>query len=129
VVGPLTAELTKAEVPGRKVITAPTPNWRGIRVDYAMLQRVVDLADRLPGGEGEEADLYEPGVRIVSVEPGSPAEAAGLAENQLITHVAGVPVDTPREFFSALGGKDQEPIQLRLGERAEPALRTIEPGL
>ncbi len=124
-VGPLIAELTKADVPGRKVATAPRPVWRGLRLDYALLQRVVDLADRLPGGEGEEPDLYEPGVRVIGVEPGSPAEAAGLQENQLITHVAGVAIDSPREFFEAVADQQGAEISVRLGEKAEPAVRTV----
>lgn len=126
-VGPLTAELTKAEVLGRKVVTVPAPSWRGLRVDFALLERVVDLADRLPPGEGDEPDFFEPGVRVVEVEPGSPAEVAGFEENQLITHVAGTPVDTPREFFATVGPRDAEAVHLRVGGRPDAKELTVEP--
>jgi len=63
-----------------------------------------ELADRL-GLEGER------GVLVTSVEPMSPAAAAGLRPRDLITHVENKPVDTP-ERFAELVGRAERGVRL-----------------
>jgi len=45
------------------------------------------------------------GLRVHAVQPGSPAEAAGVAVGDIITGIDGKPVGTPLEIMMALRGK------------------------
>ncbi|HYB26433.1 MAG TPA: PDZ domain-containing protein [Solirubrobacteraceae bacterium] len=66
-------------------------------------------------------DLYNSpfgGPIVVSVAPGSPAQAAGMQPGDVISQVDGQPVATTSEFASAIAGKhpgDQVTIQLERG--------------
>ncbi len=66
--------------------------------------------------------------RYDRVEPGSPAEIAGLREGDLLTEAHGSDVETPQQFFKAIAGATGA-VQVRLvnGSR-EPLIRTINPG-
>jgi S1-C subfamily serine protease len=48
--------------------------------------------------------MHEPfdGVRVVKVTPGTPAGVTDLQPGDLITHVKGEPVRSPREFAEAV---------------------------
>ncbi|MDA1165220.1 MAG: PDZ domain-containing protein, partial [Planctomycetota bacterium] len=61
------------------------------------------------------------------VEPGSPAEIAGLREGDLLTEAHGSNVESPQEFFKAIANATG-PVQVRLLEGSrEPLIRTIGP--
>ena len=67
------------------------------------------------------------GAVVVSVEPGTPAEAAGLAPGDVILAVDGAPVEDSAELRSRVGvqppGAEVEIGYLRDGERRRAALR------
>jgi len=115
----LKTELTKNYVPGKKLVTAPRPQWRGIHVDYATAIR--DFADRLIRREVDVDGC----VVVTSVEPDSPAWKEGLRENMFISHVNGARVTTPQALFAAVSGKEGPvSLQLTLPPDQRP-LRTI----
>ncbi len=70
------------------------------------------------------------GAVVVSVEPGTPAEAAGLAAGDVIVSVEGVPVDGSADLRSRIGvrapGAEVEIGYLRDGMARELALRLAE---
>ncbi len=110
-------ELSKFGVSGKKIVTNPPPAWRGIRVDYATAVRDFLLRHFDPHGS----------VVITEVEENSPAWNEGLRPDMTISHVAGRPVKTPREFREAIRGKDG-PVDLRLNlPPNERPVRTIPP--
>jgi S1-C subfamily serine protease len=49
-------------------------------------------------------DGYEPAIIVRTVEPGSPAESAGLARGDVITAVDGEPIERPRDLAEAAAG-------------------------
>ena len=94
------------------------PIWRGMKVDW-------------PTARSRHFDYDRPYPRAVvvdQVEPGSPAEIAGLREGDLLTEVHGVEVETPQQFLKAIANANGA-VQVRLmdGSR-EPLIRTIVPG-
>lgn len=91
-------ELTKYRVRGKKVITAPAPAWRGMRVDYA------SVAEE-PGHLGAAPFAIADGVLVTEVEPGSPAWQAGLRPGMFVSHVEGTAVHTPQQFRQAVAGR------------------------
>ncbi len=68
------------------------PYVGGLRVDYTSLlaQRARPLGSVLPG------------VLVVEVQKDSKAERLNILTNDIITHVAGVPVSTPAAFYEQL---------------------------
>ena len=114
-------ELSKYHVRGKMIVTNLPPAWRGLRVDYVTnipeFDRKVQQRSIDPGS-----------VLISEVEENSPAWREGLRPQMMISHVAGTPVGTPKQFREAVTGKTG-PVRLRLspppgGERSE---RTIAP--
>lgn len=105
----LKPQLSKFPVRGRKIVTAEPETWRGIQVDYATL--LLDASGRSVAPLGEE------GVVVTHVAPGSPAAAAGVRPNMLITHVQSTPVRSPREFLAAVRGHEQA-VELRISSEA-----------
>lgn len=94
------------------------PKWRGMKVDW-------------PTSRTRHFDFDRPYPRAIvvdHVEPGSPAEIAGLREGDLLTEAHGKDIETPQEFFKAIA-QANGPVQVRLidGSR-EPLIRTIFPG-
>ena len=96
----LLPRLAKYPVEGRKIVTAPETDWRGLHVDYATADRDRGVAAPLP--------LDQSWIVVTKVAMDSPAARAGLAEKMLITHVGGTPVQTPKEFLAAVAGRDGE---------------------
>jgi serine protease Do len=93
------------------------PEWRGLMVDW-------------PTARNRHVDFEMPYPRAVvvgRVEPGGPADAAGLREGDLITEVYGRNVETPKEFLEIVSSVSG-PVQIKLlaGSR-EPLIRTIRP--
>jgi serine protease Do len=88
----LVADLTKGRVVGRRVVSSPSPQWRGLRVDYpAALVPAHELIE-IPTGV----------VAIRSIEPESQVAHAGLSAGLLVSHVAGKPIANPAEFHRAV---------------------------
>jgi serine protease Do len=90
---PTTVEvtLTKFNAPGPTIASAPgkRPIFRGLRVDYTSLlaQRPYSLR------------AIPPGVMISEVQANSTAATAQLKVGEVITHVNGVPVNSPADFY------------------------------
>lgn len=91
---PIEVTLAKYFVPGRKIITASPPSWRGVTVDYVTALKGFQSGD-LPAGIA-----FDDCVAIVGVSPDSPAWRAGLRVEQLISHVGGEKTRSPREFYA-----------------------------
>ena len=73
--------------------------WRGLRVDYTSTLPQTTFGDGDP-----RAPWRAGGVVVAEVEPGSPAERAGLKAGQVITRVGGQAVRNPRDFAKAVAG-------------------------
>ncbi len=92
-------ELAKG-VGEKRIVTAPQPLWRGMRVDFSsaisgeFLQRLVN-----------EQLLADGGVVVAEVTEDSPAGRAGIRPEMVITHVGNTRVQTPKEFEDAVAGK------------------------
>ena len=113
--------LSKYAVRGTKIVTAPEPAWRGLRVDYPTA--VVDAEGRPHGG----MSFADNAVIVTEVFDGSPAWQAGLRRGMLISHVGRTAVHTPKEFAAA-ASPVPGPVQLRvLGDEKNP-VRTVGPG-
>jgi len=91
---------------GKKKVNAPQPTigindfsiWRGIKVDFPTA--IDDLAIH-------HSKIDRDGcVAVVRVEPGSPAEKAGLKINDFVSHVGSVRVANPEQFEQAVRGKN-----------------------
>ena len=86
--------------------------WRGLQVDYPTARRRLQTSDVM--------ERYHRAVLITDVEAGSPAEAAGLHVGDFVTHVADVPVDTPRQFHAAVDKLNDSVSLVRLdGSRVD----------
>ncbi len=114
-------ELSKFWIGGRKIVTNPSPAWRGIRVDYVtaserfrdwMVQRRID-----PQGA----------VWITQVDENSAAWKEGLRPDMMISHVGNKRVATPKDFQEAVANQSG-PIKIRLTlSPNDRPVRTIEP--
>jgi len=116
----ISVALSKYAVRGRKVVTAPDPAWRGLRVEYTTA--VVDEEGRFQGG----TSFVDDAVVATEVVEGSPAWEAGLRRGMLISHVGGISVRTPREFAAA-AARVPGPVQLRLSGDKKNPIRTVGP--
>jgi S1-C subfamily serine protease len=115
----LDVELTKYRVAGKKVVSAPSLGWRGMRIDY--LSAVHDV---LPAGPAGAAGATE-AVAVIEVEKGTPAWDAGLRAGILVSHVERTPVRTPKQFRAAVSSRPG-PVRLQVaGETGGVAPRTI----
>lgn len=69
--------------------------WRGLVVDFTTA-RYRHLPLRFLGRD------LPAGVLVLEVEPGTPAGLTGLQTGDFITHVNGMPVKTPKQFYDAV---------------------------
>jgi S1-C subfamily serine protease len=113
--------LSKYAVHGKKVVTAPDPAWRGLRVEYPTA--VVDEESRVRGG----MSFVDDAVIVAEVVEGSPAWIAGLRHGMLISQVDGTAIRTPKEFATAVG-RNRGPAQLRLAGEEKTPVHTVQPG-
>lgn len=111
--------LSKYPVRGRKVVTAPPPTWRGLRVDYPTAW--LDGARHRP-----RPAAFDEGVVVAEVEEHSPAWHAGLRAGTLVSHVEKTAVRTPAQFHAAVAGRFG-PVALRLPDDLQRPLRTVPP--
>lgn len=117
----ISVTLSKYAVRGRKIVTAPEPAWRGLRVDYTTA--VVDDEGRFPGG----MTVTDGAVVVTEVVEKSPAWEAGLRRGMLIVRVGRTPVGTPKEFAAAVA-RSNGPVQLRLAGAETTPVRTVGSG-
>lgn len=89
-----TIDVQLAKYPLRKppIVTTPSPEWRGLRIDYPSI--LPDL------GEWSKLGVrsFDDGVLITAVAESSPAWQAGLRPNSVISHVNSRPTPTPAAF-------------------------------
>lgn len=91
-------------------IIAPHPRhpaWRGLTVDYVTARRRFMPTNPL--------GRYHRAVVVTRVEEGERASPHGLQMGDFITHVDGVPVQTPSEFAVAVQGKT-EAVEFNLAD-------------
>ncbi len=115
----LRVELAKYPVPGPKVVTTPSPAWRGLRVDYATAL--------IPDQSRSPLSRIDPDgcVVVTEVEKDSPAAAAQMQVGMYISRVGSTPVHTPREFHAAVAGKSGD-VPLKISTTGDtPDTRTI----
>jgi S1-C subfamily serine protease len=93
-----TVELAKYRVAGEVIATNRPALWRGLRVDYTSTLPYTTF------GDGMLTAMARGGVVITEVEPGSPADKAGLKPGQIIRSVEGKPLRSPREFRQLAAG-------------------------
>lgn len=115
--------LAKYPVQGTKIVTAPAPAWRGLRVEYTTAVVGVPWAGQF------RAARFDDGVVVTESADESPAWKAGLRPGVLITHVEQIRVGSPRQFQAAVEGK-KGPVALRVSGPGEepPAVHTVAPG-
>ena len=121
-------ELAKYGTVGPVIAARRPPPVRGLRADYltVLLAQIPlgrrDLHDRLAFA------LRQGGVVLVEVQPGGPAQRAGLQPQDNITHVNDRPVDSPAEFHRELQAAPG-PVQLTLlplNEKSPPRKLRLE---
>jgi serine protease Do len=104
-------ELTKYHVAGKKIVTTPAPNWRGLQVDYPNFQL---LGLGLAMGDAKSEQIDPDGCVVISeVKKDSPAAQNGLEPEMAITHVGKTRVRSPKQFYAAVADKTG-PVELRL---------------
>jgi serine protease Do len=91
--------LSKYPVRGKQVVTAPRPDWRGLRVDY--ITALPDFMQLARQGRFDPAGC----VAIVDVKQDSPAWRQGLRPKMCIALAAGHRVTTPKQFSRAIAGQ------------------------
>ena len=77
-----------------------------MRIDYPTA-----ITDDLSGG-GLDTGFFDAGVVVTDVEEGTPAWTSGVRPGQIISHVNGQAVRTPKQFRAAVANKSGE-VRLR----------------
>jgi len=116
----VTTELSLAKIsnPLPAIVTAPSPMYGGLRVDYASIRLLQLFNARDP------LRVVPPqGVSVRDIEPNSNAEkrfkeAGDSVSNWIITQVDGKPITKPAEFYNATMGKAS--VKLTLADPAAP---------
>ncbi|MFN0053497.1 MAG: trypsin-like peptidase domain-containing protein [Planctomycetales bacterium] len=121
----LAVEVGKWPAVDEEGIVAPKPlrdPWRGVDYDYPTA-RLRSFSQPQYGAGSVRND----GVLITDVATDSPAAAAELKTNDVITHVKGKAVHSPREFLELVRGETGPvPLQILPGASARPVSRTVE---
>jgi len=99
------ATLVKYLVQGKKIASSlgKRPYLEGLRVD------ATSLLVQLPNRER----IIPPGVLVTDVKPGTKAARMPLFQGDLITHVDGVLVSSPAEFYDRMARRN-EPLELTI---------------
>jgi len=90
------------------------------------LTAAVGLAQGAPGSPSNQGSGHpsDPGVLVVSVQPGSPAEKAGIARGDIILELNGTAVNTPRDIRQTVAARakgDTLAVKLRHGDAEKTA--------
>ena len=96
---------------------------RSLAAAAVILAVSASLAMAQPGSEKKSSDTGS-GVLVAAVEPGSPAQKAGIVRGDIILEAAGSAVDTPEELKAAVEAKkpgDSLALKIRHGD----ATRTV----
>jgi S1-C subfamily serine protease len=120
---PLDVVLAKYPVVGKRIVTRPAPDWRGMRVDFT-------TAVANPDAVAVATNFFGEGVIVTDVEEGKPAWKAGIRPGMRIRQVDETPVNSPRQFRAAVAEKPG-PVQIRLaaGNDGQPeSVRTVGAG-
>jgi serine protease Do len=112
-------KLAKYPVRGKKIVTAPEPLWRGLRVEYPTALVEAEARTNMSNAFPNE------GVAVAEVIENSPAQRAGLRVGMIVTHVGATPVNTPKEFRAAVETA-AEKMSLRLAGDKNSPIRTVE---
>jgi serine protease Do len=105
----VTARLAKFYVAGPIIAAKQPPAKGGLRVDYTSV-RAQRRREETPGGPPE-------GVIVREVIAESPADRAGLRPDKVITHVNGVAVTTPAEYYREIEkARDRVELTVLLSE-------------
>jgi S1-C subfamily serine protease len=91
-------ELAKSPPLGKRVITTPEENWRGMRVEFTSAMGRDFLVRN-------EYLLLEGSIAVSEVEEGSPAWNAGIRPEMIVSHVGNTRVHSPKEFWGAVADK------------------------
>jgi S1-C subfamily serine protease len=95
-----------------------------VRRGYAGLAvQPVELPERL----AREHDLPSNGaLLVVAVEPGGPADRAGILLGDVLVSIGGSPLAEPMDLLAGLGGR--EPVEVRLVRGGAPLTVSLTPG-
>ena len=93
-----TVILSKLRILGEVIATNRPAPWRGLRVDFVSTDPKIAL------GKDLLKAMALGGVLVTEVQPGSPADDAGLKVGQIIVSVDGSRVKNPAEFAKAVEG-------------------------
>jgi S1-C subfamily serine protease len=113
------AKLSKYPVRGKKIVTQIEPLWRGLKVEYPTA--VVDEQGRGMSGMSFPSE----GVAVAEVAENSPAFDVGMRLGMVVTHVGRVPVNSPKEFRTAVENVIG-PVTVRVAEDRQNPTRVIE---
>lgn len=100
--------VSKYPINGRTIATSRPKPWRGVRVDFTSI-----LAND-PAFNFNPGIMALGGVVVTEVEPGSPAETAGLKRLSIIAEVDGKPIVTPADFRKAMAASEGKDVTLTL---------------
>ncbi len=67
------------------------------------------------------------GVVVDRTEPGSPAEVAGIGQHELITHIDGQPIDTPKHLREQVKARGMKPYELTIEQFGKTRLVRLHP--
>jgi S1-C subfamily serine protease len=98
------AELAKLGQPGPQYARQRTPLLRGLQVDYVSVLLPEIPPENVAARERLALALREGSVVVREVQPGSPAERAGVRVGDFITHLQGQPVSSPKQFHHLAPG-------------------------
>lgn len=88
--------------------------WRGMTVDFATARKRF-----FPQINFRSRDL-PPGVLITEVLPNTPAAAVELQTGEFVTHVNGVLVRNPQQFYTEVGRYKEDEVRLSLAFGRQP---------
>jgi serine protease Do len=114
--------LKVGQLPGEQTASTETSHEHQARIGLALAPLSPDVRDQLDVPDGTK------GAVVRSVEPGSPAEQAGLQTGDVIVGVGGEKVASPSEAVGAIrkatGGKDHA-VALRIIRNGTPAFVAV----
>ncbi|HUI69829.1 MAG TPA: PDZ domain-containing protein [Spirochaetia bacterium] len=88
---------------------------RGLVIAAVLLAGTTPLAFSQSASDASPGHPSEPGVLVVSVQSGSPAETAGIVRGDIITNIDGNAVNTPRDVRQAIDShKKGDTVQVKV---------------
>ncbi|MGO9410068.1 MAG: PDZ domain-containing protein [Spirochaetia bacterium] len=88
---------------------------RGLLIAATLLAATAALGFAQASSTTNPGHPSQPGVLVISVESGSPAETAGIVRGDIITDIGGTAVNNPSDIRQAVGQRKQgETLQVKL---------------